>query len=80
MPERTDLEEQQFELKSTMHQSDLLPGIVKEEHLQTNIHAVRFGLAADRPSGSTHTKIYFATDTGVISAWNGSAWVSTTLS
>lgn len=65
---------------NVIHQSQILPNTIKEEHLESNVHAIKFGLAANRPSGSTHTKCYFATDTNDLSIWNGSNWVAVTLS
>jgi len=45
------------------------------------VRMVRAGLAADRPtSGEKDGAVFFATDTGVLSAWDGSAWLDTTLS
>lgn len=45
---------------------------------------IQSGLAADRPATPTNptrrSMVYFATDTGVLSVWNGSAWKTTTLS
>ncbi len=45
---------------------------------------IQAGLAADRPASPTNASgksmIYFATDTNVLSVYNGSAWKSTTLS
>lgn len=46
---------------------------VKQRHIEAEI--IFRGLAADRPNGSTHVKAYFATDTGTLSIWDGSAWV-----
>lgn len=46
---------------------------------------VVFGTSAHRPdatylkSKGTQSLIYYATDTGVLSAWDGAAWKSTTL-
>lgn len=58
--------------------SDIPPGTIKQRHI-TDGYIIVNGLSANRPSGSTHTKAYFATDTDVLSIWNGSSWVSTTL-
>lgn len=60
--------------------SDIPPGIIKQRHVGGEYKVVKFGLAADRPDGSTRTKSFFATDTNVLSMWNGTAWVSVTLS
>lgn len=71
-----------FELKKkeTLHSSDLLPNSIKGRHLESNMYAIYFGLSTNRPDGSTHAKAYFSTDTGVLSIWDGSQWLSTTLS
>ena len=63
-----------------IHQSDLLPGIIKPRHIGDNCQVIQFGLAADIPDGSTWIKAYFATDTDELSLWNGNSWVSVTLS
>lgn len=60
-------------------QTDILPLAVKQRHIQGNI--IFTGLATNRPTdGSTEVQAYFATDTNALSMWNGTAWVSTTLS
>ncbi len=64
----------------TIHSSDLLPGLVKQRNLEANGVIIFIGLAADRPDGSTSTKAFFARDTGVLSLWSDSGWVSVTLS
>lgn len=65
-------------LNRILHQSDFPNRIVKQRHLEAWI--VFSGLAANRPDGSSEVKAYFATDTGVLSMWNGSAWLDVTLS
>jgi len=59
-------------------QDMILPKAVKQRHLEAYI--IFSGTAANRPSGSTEVKAYFATDTFVLSIWTGSAWKSVTLS
>jgi len=59
-------------LRRTIQQSDILPGGVKQRHLEAMI--IFRGLAADRPDGTTEVLAYFATDTDTLSIWNGSAW------
>lgn len=71
-------DQKQIENQRTIHQSDFIPKIVKQVAVDGMI--IKRGLAADRPDGSTDTKAYFATDTNVLSIWNGTAWKSTTLS
>jgi hypothetical protein len=54
-------------------QSAIIPKAVKQGHIEANI--IFSGDAADRPDGTTEAKAYFASDTGVLSLWDGSAWV-----
>ncbi len=81
MPDQTEtpLEERiHTRTNRILHQSDFMPGIVKARHIEGMI--IFRGLAADRPSGTTEIQAYFATDSGVLSIWDGGAWLSTTLS
>lgn len=66
------------EIQQPLHQSQILPGSIKNRHLEHDV-VVR-GLSADLPDGSTRTKCFFSTDTGVLSIWTGDEWLSTTLS
>lgn len=57
-----------------------------EQHRATGNDPVGFvgsvlcGLAADKPTvGREPGSIWFATDTGALSIWTGTAWKSTTL-
>lgn len=65
------------------YQWDVVPGAIKNRHLAEPNSYVYSGLAVDRPtSGASVTlgvSIYFATDTNVLSIWNGTSWVSETL-
>lgn len=67
--------------KGRTGQYDLLPSVVHQRHLFQGL-MIFTGLSANRPSNSPVTEklAYFATDTGVFSLWNGTAWKSTTLS
>lgn len=60
-----------------IHQSDLSPQIVKQRHVEAKI--IFMGLAAARPDGSTEVKAYFANDSGVLSIWDGTQWLTVTL-
>jgi len=63
---------------SILHQSQFTPGIVKRRFLADK--PIVFGLAADRPTDSSSgTFVWFSTDTDVLSCYNGSSWVGTTL-
>ena len=61
-----------------LHQSDFPPKVVKNRHIDGIL--IERGLIADRPSdGTTNIQAYFATDTGVLSIWDGTQWLTTTL-
>ena len=66
------------EVQRLFAQADSVRRQVKQRHIEADI--IFRGLAADRPDGSSEVKAYFATDSGVLSIWTGSAWFSTTLS
>lgn len=67
-------------LKRAFGQFDVLPDVVKSRHVGEGVRFVRAGTAANRPtSGEKTGAIYLATDTNVLSCWNGTAWVSETL-
>ena len=46
---------------------------IKQRHLEGKI--IFFGVAADRPDGTTEVEAYFSTDTNTLNLWNGTAWV-----
>lgn len=57
---------------------------VKQRHLGEGNRFIRSGLAANRPLvgepvESNSSACYFATDSGVLSIWDGNAWLETTL-
>lgn len=61
-----------------IHQSRLVAKSIKQRHIDGII--IFSGLAADRPTnGDTGILAWWATDTGVLSIWTGSAWLSETL-
>ena len=61
-----------------IHQSRLVAKSLKQRHIDGMI--IIRGLAADRPTnGYTGIMAWWATDTGVLSIWSGSAWLSETL-
>ena len=50
--------------------------------MQAGLKAIKFGLAANRPvtpGSDSWFYAYFATDSGVLSCWDGSAWLTTIL-
>lgn len=74
------LERKRSEERPVIHQSQILPGTIKARHLGAKLHVVKFGDADDRPDEPGRIKAYFATDTNVLSFYNGTSWVSVTLS
>lgn len=66
--------------RKRLNKKDIPPGVVTQTAIESNALLIHIGLAADRPDGSTPKKCWFATDTGVLSVWDGSAWKTTTLS
>ena len=65
-------------------QQMIVPDAIKMRHMGEANRFFRSGLSADRPTvgetGTDSSAAYFATDTGVLSVWDGSAWLETTLS
>ncbi len=60
---------------------DMFPkNIVLQSFFETNLWGIKSDVAANRPSDGSQYQAFFATDTNVLSLWNGSAWKSTTLS
>jgi hypothetical protein len=73
------LEEEVKTLRNRLiYQDRIIPGSIKQRHLEANI--IFTGLAANKPDGSTEVKAYFETDTGVLNIWDGSQWLTITLS
>ena len=56
-----------------LHQSQLLPKVVKNRHIDGVI--IETGTAANRPDGSSQVKAWLSTDTNLFSLWDGSEWV-----
>lgn len=53
---------------------------IKQRHVGEGVRYLRSGIATERPTeGELDGATFFATDTNVLSIWNGSAWVSETL-
>ena len=71
-------EEEKVEKRRPLHSSDFTKKVIKPQHIDGMV--ITRGLAADIPSGSSHVLAYFETDTGKLKIWDGSAWLSTTLS
>lgn len=61
--------------------TDINRGIISQSHMNTATAVITLGLSANRPKvGGQTCRAYFATDTGVLSIWNKSAWKSGTFS
>jgi hypothetical protein len=78
------LEDEVRVLKSRrITQTDLMNSCVKSRHVSEGVNYIRSGLAAARPTTGEEplqgSPIFFATDSNVLSVWNGSAWVTETL-
>jgi hypothetical protein len=68
-----------------IHQSDIVPDAVKQRHMGEANRFIRSGLEKDLPiegegTSSNSTAYYFCTDSNKLKIWNGTSWVSTTLS
>ena len=78
-----ELEERVVKLESRrILQQDIMPTVIKNRHMGEANSYFFSGVASKRPTGATfgnNTTYYFATDTNVLSVWNGTAWKSTTL-
>jgi len=64
-------------------QQDFLPDVVKMRMIGEGVRYIRSGLEADLPiaeSPMQGSSVYWATDTGKLYIYDGSAWLSTTLS
>lgn len=62
-----------------LFQSDIPAKTIKLRHIEDVV--IVFGVSADRPENDlSGVKSYFATDTGVLSCWDGTQWLETTLS
>ncbi len=62
-----------------VYQNMIPPGQIKQRHILEG-YIIFSGLAADRPTNSASLvnpiNAWFATDTGVLSVWNGASWTS----
>lgn len=58
-------------------QGSIPPQTIKDRHIDGTI--IKRGVAANRPDGTTSVSAYFATDTGVLSIWDGTQWLEVTL-
>lgn len=89
--ENQNLQKQIDELKKEVEalktrritQEMILPNVIKTRMVGEGVRFIRSGLAADRPTEGEGTAsgsaMYFATDSGLLSIWDGSSWLETTL-
>ncbi len=73
-----NLEDKPVQRFKTPHTSDFPVGIFDQRHLYPNLQVIKFGTT--RPDGSSDIKAFFNTSSGVLSCWDGTQWLSTTLS
>lgn len=66
-------------VKPRITQTDLVPGCVKPRHLEQGLAAVKFSTSENLPDVGDTYPVFFALDTNVLSIWNGTSWVSVTL-
>jgi hypothetical protein len=64
-------------------QADITPNAVKMRHIGEGVRFIRSGISTKRPTdGETCLQgqpLFWATDTGVLSIWDGTQWLETTL-
>lgn len=75
-----DLEQEVDRLRQQrVSQTGIIPDQIKMRHIAEGVRYLRSGVAADRPTaGETPLQgspVYFATDTGILSLWNGNEWI-----
>ena len=85
MDKLKELEERIAKLETKrVLQQDILPDVVKMRHIGEGVRFIRGGITADKPTAGEEpmqgNAVYFDTDTDKLYVWNGSSWVSTTLS
>lgn len=60
-------------------QQMVIPDAIKMRHVGEGVRYLRSGLAANRPTSGEEplqgSAVYFATDTNVLSIWDGNSWV-----
>ena len=76
-----DLKPPQSPVSSMRLTRDMFPkNVVLQSFLETNLWGIKFDVAANLPSNGNQYSAFFATDTNVLSLWNGTKFVSVTLS
>ena len=65
-------------------QQDILPGAVKQRHIDEGVRFIRSGLEANLPTNGENTAngsaFYWCTDSFKLKIWTGTTWKSATLS
>jgi hypothetical protein len=60
--------------------NNIIPGSINQTHLASGCGVIIFDKAANRPTaGSNFILAFFATDSHVLSLWDGAAWRTQTL-
>lgn len=66
-----------------IRQQDILPGAVKQLHINEGVRFIRSGLEVDLPTEGEGTAngsaFYWCTDSFKLKIWTGTVWKSTTL-
>jgi len=82
----SELSERVSNLESSrVHQSDIPNATIKQRHIGEGNRFIRSGLESNLPTegegtSPNSTAYYFCTDTNKLKIWNGTIWVSATLS
>ena len=77
-----ELEDELKRMSTRTYQYNIPPNAIKQRHIGEGVRFLRSGLAADRPASPETSQnglaLYWAYDTGVLSIWSGTAWLSET--
>ncbi len=72
-------EETNAQQEKIIHQSQIVPGTIKQRHIESNKQLIQTGAIADRPENPT-TLFYFATDENKLYFYNIGTWYSVNFS
>jgi len=70
--------QQKTDEERPLHQSDITPNTIKQRHIDGLI--IFTGLESDLPDGGSEVEAFFSTDTNKLFLYNGTSWVSVSLS
>ena len=73
------LEDEKGEQEKIIHQSQIVPGTIKQRHLENNKQLIQTGPISNRPKDPI-TLFYFATDEDKLYFYNSGSWVSVNFS